>query len=256
MKALIDADILLYRSCHAVQGRMYLARDAEGNPASCSPRKKDLEGYEDIEFLTYIDEDGYQEAKMLFHSQLDAIIRNTQATSHVLYLTGTGNFRKDVYPEYKGHRGDKPLLYTAMFDYVSNLDDAVVINGQEADDAMGIAQEESHSTCICSIDKDLLMVPGRHYNFVKDEFTSIHPVRGLANFYKQLLTGDRVDNIPGIRGIGPKKAEAIIDPLDREQDMYQAVLAAYEGDVDTLTRNARLLWIRRKEGELWEPPSE
>ncbi len=60
-----------------------------------------------------------------------------------------------------------------------------------------------------SIDKDLDMIRGWHYNFIKDKKYFIDDQQAIKHFYTQILTGDRVDNIIGLRGIGPKKAEKI-----------------------------------------------
>lgn len=127
-------------------------------------------------------------------------------------------------------------------------------DGQEADDEMGIAQEEH--TIICSIDKDLLMIPGRHYNFVKEKHTYITPEEGLRNFYRQLLTGDATDNIPGLPRVGPKTAEKLLGDADTEDKYKEVVLAAYANcfgsdAVDRINLVGKLIWIRRKEGEVW-----
>jgi hypothetical protein len=39
-----------------------------------------------------------------------------------------------------------------------------------------------------------------------------------------------------------------------EQDLWEACVKAYDGDVDRVIENARLLWLRRTEGEIWQPP--
>jgi len=127
---------------------------------------------------------------------------------------------------------------------------------QEADDAIGIRAysmgEEDY--IICSIDKDLDNLRGKHYNFVKNEAYYVTEEQAIKNFYRQLLTGDRVDNIPGLSGIGPKKAEKILEGCVTEEELFKAVSQAYKGDLDYLTEQGQLLWIRRKDGELWTPP--
>jgi len=128
---------------------------------------------------------------------------------------------------------------------------------QEADDAISIRAyalgEEDY--IICSIDKDLDNVRGWHYNFGKNERYFVKEEEAIKNFYRQVLTGDRVDNVPGLPGIGPKKAEKILQDCCTEEELYKAVLEAYKGDVSLLTEQAQLLWLRRKEGELWQPPN-
>ena len=69
-----------------------------------------------------------------------------------------------------------------------------------------------------------------------------------------MLTGDRTDNIPGIKGIGDKKADKILDGLEEEEDLYRVVLEEYKYNRDYLLEQGRLLWIRRKKEELWMLP--
>lgn len=176
------------------------------------------------------------------------------------YLTGGNNYRKDIatIKEYKGNRKQpKPKHLQALREHLMKMG-CVVVDGQEADDAIGIAAyaAEPDSYTIISIDKDLLMLRGKHYNFVKKEFTYVTEEQALVAFYTQLLTGDRTDNIQGIPGIGPAKAAKALKGITGDEALYNAVKEAYDaaGIKEQLVENARLLWIRRKEGELWEPP--
>ena len=215
MKALIDADIVAYR-------------------VACTLEDDDAEDFV------------YARAEDL----IDNILVNTEATEYRLFLTGKNNFRYTIYPEYKAHRPkEKPFWLEKCRQYLIATFNAEVVDGQEADDALGIAQTED--TIICSIDKDLLMIPGRHYNFVKDEFQEVTNDSGMRHFYMQCLTGDRSDNIKGIEQIGPKKAEKILAGCVTEQELFNAVREAYSNDEEFLM-NGRVLWIRRKENEDWK----
>jgi len=73
-------------------------------------------------------------------------------------------------------------------------------------------------------------------------------------FYTQLLTGDRVDNIIGLKGIGPVKAAKALADLTTDIEMYNKVVEMYDGDKVRVLENARLLWLRRTPGEMWEAP--
>ena len=215
MKALIDADIVAYR-------------------VACTLEDDDAEDFV------------YARAEDL----IDNILVSTEATEYRLFLTGKNNFRYTIYPEYKAHRPkEKPFWLEKCRQYLIATFNAEVVDGQEADDALGIAQTED--TIICSIDKDLLMIPGRHYNFVKDEFQEVTNDSGMRHFYMQCLTGDRSDNIKGIEQIGPKKAEKILTGCITEQELFNAVREAYSNDAEFLM-NGRVLWIRRKENEDWK----
>jgi hypothetical protein len=176
------------------------------------------------------------------------------------YLTGKKNFRNEiaVTAPYKGNRKSaKPKHYQLLRDYMESAWSFTMIEDQEADDAIGIAAYEMEvgEYCICSIDKDLDMLRGDHYNFVKDERYFITEEEGIKNFYKQLLMGDRVDNIIGIKGIGTVKAERLLKECKNENEMYLAILEAYEGNAERVLENGRLLWIRRQHNQLWTPPN-
>jgi hypothetical protein len=223
MKALIDGDILVYRIGFA----------SENEPESiamarCSEFIEDL-----ILFNGFGEYQGY--------------------------LTGKKNFRNEiaVTAPYKGNRKSaKPKHYQLLRDYMESAWSFTMIEDQEADDAIGIAAYEMEvgEYCICSIDKDLDMLRGDHYNFVKDERYFITEEEGIKNFYKQLLMGDRVDNIVGIKGIGTVKAERLLKECKNENEMYLAVLEAYKGDDKRVLENGQLLWIRREANQMWHPP--
>ena len=102
---------------------------------------------------------------------------------------------------------------------------------------------------------DFLLGYDNHYNFVKDLFYDVTEEEALFNFYKQILTGDRVDNIKGLKGIGDVKAKRILKECKDENEMYLAVLKAYEGNSERVLENGQLLWIRREPNQIWKPPS-
>jgi 5'-3' exonuclease len=175
------------------------------------------------------------------------------------YLTGGDNFRHEIAKTapYKGNRkAAKPKHYELLREYMLKAWNFELIVGQEADDAMGIAAYalEPGEYCICTIDKDLDMIRGDHFNFTKDLRYYITEEEGIRNFYKQILTGDRVDNVIGIKGIGEVKAERILKECKDENEMYTAVLEAYQGDEARVLENGQLLWIRRQANEIWKPP--
>ena len=191
---------------------------------------------------------------------IEEILFGSQASEYEMFLTGSNNFRKTLYPAYKANRRNvpKPKHIQALRQHLIDVEGAVVSDGQEADDELGIRQ--THETVICSIDKDLLMIPGRHYNFVKQEHSMVSNAEGRYNFYQQLLTGDRTDNIPGCTGIGPVKAAALLAGCQTKEEYNAVVLRAYQQEfphcsdesvLEHINIIGRLLWIRRKENEVW-----
>jgi len=178
----------------------------------------------------------------------------TKDDKHITFLTGPNNFRKAINPEYKANRKDKPkpVHLQACRNYLVQEYGAIITDGYEADDALGFHQTED--TIICSIDKDLMMIPGAHYNFIKKEYTEVSELDGLKSFYRSMLVGDTSDNIVGVKGIGKVKAAKIIDHLTTEDEMYEAVRFLYreedgEDNEGRFEMNLDCLWIWPKEGE-------
>ena len=176
------------------------------------------------------------------------------------FLTGKGNFRESiaVTVPYKGQRiAEKPVHLQALRDHLVNSWGFEVVQGIEADDAVGIAAyavPEDQSIMV-HIDKDLNQFRGWHYNYRKKEKYYVSEFEGLTAFYTQILTGDRIDNIVGLKGIGPVKAKRILEECTNENELYQAVLKAYEGDQQRVLENGQLLWLQREANQVWQVPS-
>ena len=185
--------------------------------------------------------------------RVNEMIENTlaevEASEYKLFLTSPDNFRKHIYPEYKANRtATKPKHLQFLRDYLVESWQGTVAEKMEADDYLGINQHES--SIICSIDKDLLQVPGKHYNFVKKEFYEVDEETGFRNFYTQLLTGDTSDNIKGIAGIGPVKAKKALAEATNEYEMFCIVRDMYKND-DWMIMNGRCLHILRSLDDDW-----
>lgn len=194
---------------------------------------------------------------------MDRIIHETGSDSYQVFLTGSNNFRYNYNPEYKANRKDtvRPQWLQQVREHLVVNWKATVEDEQEADDALGIYQMANKDTIICSIDKDLLMIPGEHYDFVKgirrDQFT----IPAIRHFYYQLIMGDRTDNIFGFDGKARQSVPKFLEPVlaelssyDDELDMFSFVRGLYNDD-DRLLMNGICLWIRRNEDEIWKFPT-
>lgn len=197
-------------------------------------------------------------AKIRMNQYIDEILHNSFCSDYRVFLTDSkGNFRVTIYPEYKANRvKERPVHYNALREYLIAHENAEVALGQEADDLLGI--EQTGNTIIASIDKDLDMIPGMHYNFVTNRHYTISNNKGRHKFWCQMLTGDSTDNIPGIKGIGPKKAEKILVACSTDKQYLAAVCAAYEDltnvpcVISHINWLGKLLFIRREHGQMWE----
>lgn len=174
---------------------------------------------------------------------------------HKLYLTGKGNFRDKVATilPYKGNRdpSHKPVFYEDIRQYMLDVYDGDLVEGREADDALGEEQWKSgKTTCLVGIDKDLDMIPGFHYNSKTHRVYYVNLQEANLNFLRQMLEGDRTDNIPGIRGIGKAKKFKHIPKGMHPNDACRVVAKFYHSqfkeDCYAAVREiATLLWIQR-----------
>jgi len=190
---------------------------------------------------------------------LDELLTKTGADSYRAFLSGKSNFRKTIYPEYKANRtAPKPVHLEALREYALEKQNAELApDTLEADDALGINQTDD--TMIVSLDKDLLMVPGKHFSWeIKgkgwtkpDKFTEQTKLGGLRLFFEQCLKGDTADNIKGIEKIGNKRAKSMLADCITEQQMFDAVRNAYGND-DEFIMNASVLWIMQNEEDVWK----
>jgi hypothetical protein len=199
-------------------------------------------------------------AKWRMNEAVDTILSEVGADTYFGWLTGKGNFRYDIAKTapYKGTRvAPKPAHYVALREHLMVKYGFMMTDGVEADDAVGIAAYylKEDEMIMVHIDKDLNQLRGWHYNYRKKEKYYISEFEGLVNFYTQILTGDRIDNIIGIKGIGPVKAQRILKECETEIELYQAVLEAYEGNSERVLENGQLLWLQREPNQLWTPPS-
>lgn len=228
MKALIDADSLLYRVGFA----------AEEEHENIAKARLD----ETLEMLIFQDLEKCDE--------------------YQCFISGPTNFRSEVAVTvpYKGNRSEmkRPRHLTALREHIADKWGAKMSYHCEADDDVCIAAHAEPYSIIAHIDKDLDQIPGSHYNYVKKEFYNIGKFEGLKNLYKQALVGDVADNIKGIKGIGKVKAEKILKECFTEKELYETVLSCYNNSMTNgekrLHENMNLLYLLRSSDDEWRAP--
>lgn len=206
--ALIDADILVYEAAYVCQ------ESIEWDPGEVSK---------------YAD---FEDAIDTFDAMIAKIEHHAGADASILALTDSArekNFRRSVWPQYKCHREAKPgssddsrpLLYQGLRQYIREGYEVFQKEGIEGDDTIGILATADLAwlpveRVICSVDKDLDNVPGWHFNWRKPErlVYFVNEREADRNFLLQTLMGDQTDGYPGIPGIGPKKAEKILNGVE------------------------------------------
>lgn len=231
LRPLFDLDILRYRCGFAADAQIKreLKRD---NPTA--------DDAEIVEMMKNMDYTSF--ALQNVNSTMESVLHqfNPEFKS---YIQGKGNFRDDLatIKPYKGNRDQshKPKYYNEIKEHVLENWAALPVNGQEADDAIGIEQFDNSDkyTVIVSTDKDMDMIPGWHYNWVRGEL--YYQTMAAANLWLfwQMMVGDTTDNIPGIDGIGKVTATKIIE--------------SHNHDLDKVREEVKGLY-RKQYGENWE----
>ena len=168
----------------------------------------------------------------------------------VIFDAARENFRNKIYPAYKANRGETPEDLIPQFALIKNCVKAfnipqLELEGYEADDIIAtytnLAQKNHFHSLIISSDKDLMQLvnekvemldPMKNKHIGVNEVIEKFGVEPEKVIQIQALTGDKVDNIPGAPGIGPKTALELIKEF---------------GDIDSLIKNAdRIKQEKRK----------
>jgi DNA polymerase-1 len=209
-----------------------------------------------------------EEAALAFETTLNRVLEKVEATNFLLAFSDSQNWRKDVLPTYKGNRAEtrKPMLLKWIRQYARKYD-CITIPTLEGDDVLGIwATTKSkldpvREFIICTTDKDLKTIPGKHYNFGRDEFFEITEHQADYWHMMQALTGDATDGYAGCPGCGPVGAKKILqkaldegtpwaNPKQLKEIYWKHVVAAYDkagfGEEEALAQ-ARVARILRAE---------
>ena len=242
--ALIDGDIVVFR-CSAVFD---------------NPTQRVREGLYRFDEATAV-----ENAKAMCRR----IVDDADCIDGIICFSSPDNFRKAINPKYKSNRTSrKPIVYQAVKDALVKWSVMRTLEkpGLEGDDVMGILATGKllNRSVICSIDKDMLTIPGLHLNF-DDEFGSVvevTPEESERNFLTQVITGDRTDGYPGADGYGPVKAERFFSKLETEEGIWNEIVEGpFGGDHERALENARCARILRdgefdyktREPILWSP---
>lgn len=179
--------------------------------------------------IAAVQEDTFEKAcAQLIDQCLVNISTNSGVSKMRIYISGENNFRYKtaVTRPYKGNRVGivRPQFWEYCKQYLQDKYKAFLVDGFEADDAIASDMVQKNSNH-CGIDKDIKQIEGWHFNFVKEEgkglWEHVTKEEAILLLYRQILSGDSSDNIPGLPRIGKKKAEAAIQ--DPESAMHDAM---------------------------------
>lgn len=147
-----------------------------------------------------------------------------QSPVAVVFDAKGDTFRNEIYKEYKAHRPPMPDDLRSQIEPIHQIIRAMglpllVVPGVEADDVIGTlaaqALQQQRDTLISTGDKDLAQLVNQHVTLINTmtgerldpaavEVKFGLPPSRIVDFLA--LTGDKVDNIPGVPGVGPKTA--------------------------------------------------
>jgi len=269
MKALIDGDIIVYQGGFASDQTSYQVGMAEYQYKKDANQYADSIGFDRTKIVKTVTAEPVEYCLSSIKKMMDGIVEATDAQEKLVLLTGPSNFRDKLYSEYKANRDTaaKPIHYNDIRSYLIKYHKADVVTGVEADDALGWHQMKAYNkhgedqlaseSCICTVDKDLNMIPGWHYNWRKDIMYWVTMEQANYWFFHQWLTGDAADNIPGIKGIGEKTATKILADVPKNVfDLYHEVISQWFGkskqDLEFVHMVGDLLWMQRCPGGTWD----
>ena len=197
---LVDASMYVFRAWHSMPDEFH---DADGWPTNA------VHGFARF-LLELLERERPRHIAIAFDEALDSCFRNA------------------IYPAYKANRDPAPPELRRQFAWCKALCKAVGLvtlahTDYEADDLIGTAvhagRRDGFRSIIVSADKDLsqlLQADDEQYDFAKavrwkaDGVKARHGVHAHQIADYLALTGDAVDNIPGISGIGAKSAAILL----------------------------------------------
>jgi DNA polymerase-1 len=147
-------------------------------------------------------------------------------------------FRDDMFAEYKANRPPMPEDLRPQVQPIHDIVQAMglpllVVEGVEADDVIGTlarqATEQKRAVVISTGDKDMAQLVNEHVTLVNTMTETVLDIPGVHakyGFGPELmidylaLMGDKVDNIPGVPGVGEKTAQGLIQGLGGLDAIY------------------------------------
>ena len=224
MKLLIDADYIVYKACAGAEDEIDWGDDVITVVSKFSEAMKNVE-----RDLTKI------KGEFLW-----------DVPEMILFFSDSKNFRKKIYPEYKGHRNrKKPCGYRRVITELGKRYELIRLPELEADDAMGIYATEHPGNIIVSPDKDMRQIPGKLYDM--KETVTIMPEEGRRWHLIQSLAGDQTDGYSGCPGIGVKRAVTLFEEGGYNWDVVVKAFADKDLGEDIALMNAQLARILTKD---------
>ncbi|WP_334059834.1 DNA polymerase I [Alteromonas sp. S005] len=173
-------------------------------------------------------------------NMLKSLIKQYNPTHMAVIFDAKGKtFRDDIYKEYKANRPPMPDELRSQIEPLHTIIKAmglpvIVESGVEADDVIGTlakhATEKGIDTLISTGDKDMAQLVNQHVTLINTMTNQVMDVEGVNTKFGippelvidfLALKGDKVDNIPGVPGVGDKSAQALLNGIGGIDDIYK-----------------------------------
>lgn len=173
-------------------------------------------------------------------NMLKSLIKQYHPTHMAVIFDAKGKtFRDEIYKEYKAHRPPMPDELRSQIEPLHTIIKAmglpvIVEPGVEADDIIGTlakhATQKGIETLISTGDKDMAQLVNEHVTLINTMTNQIMDVEGVNTKFGippelvidfLALKGDKVDNIPGVPGVGDKSAQALLNGIGGIDAIYQ-----------------------------------
>ena len=179
---------------------------------------------------------------------IESLAKSYNAGTIIVCADGGSSYRKEIFPDYKANRKERYAEQTAQEEkefemFMAEFQDTLTLikqkypvfhfRGVEADDiAAYITQSINYDDCwLISSDKDwdlLISDKVSRFSTVTRKETTVHnwdehydfEIEDYITF--KCLTGDKGDNVPGVPGVGPKRAVQLMEQYGTVFDIYDA----------------------------------
>jgi DNA polymerase-1 len=191
-----------------------------------------------------------------------------QSPVTVIFDAKGKTFRDELFAEYKAHRPSMPDDLRVQVEPIHNIVRAMGIEllveeGVEADDVIGTlareATEKQRPVIISTGDKDMAQLVNEYVTLINTMTDTCMDVAGVKEKFGippelvidlLALQGDKVDNIPGVPGVGEKTALALLQGIGGIQTLYQNLEQIADLPFRGAKSMAAKLEAHRKEAEL------
>lgn len=189
----------------------------------------------------------------------------------VCWDMGAHTFRNDLFDEYKANRPAPPEELVPQFDMTRQVSELMGwknygVSGMEADDLIGsmvATWSDIADITIVTGDKDLLQLlrPGVEIAFIKrgyseydiyseSRFKDEYGIEPWQYVEKKAFTGDAADGYPGVKGIGPKTALALIKNYGNVDGVLASLDELTPGRRKRIEENMDMLKLSRQLAEI------